>query len=243
MLRTYRADLHVHTCLSPCGDLEMSPHKIANQAKIKELDILGICDHNSAENTPALMKAAEKFDIRVLPGMEVTSQEEVHILALFDKVEPALALQDIIYAHLPGENDERAFGMQVIVNHRGDVLGFNKRLLIGASTLTLEEVVATIHSLNGLAVASHIDREGFSLIGQLGFIPDHLELDALEISPRMSFSEAQAKFAPHLPVISSSDAHFLNEIGIGTTTFLLQAETLDEIKMAFLNAGGRKIIH
>ena len=243
MLRTYRADLHVHTCLSPCGDLEMSPHKIANQAKIKELDILGICDHNSAENTPALMKAAEKFDIRVLPGLEVTSQEEVHILALFDKVEPALALQDIIYAHLPGENDERAFGMQVIVNHRGDVLGFNKRLLIGASTLTLEEVVATIHSLNGLAVASHIDREGFSLIGQLGFIPDHLELDALEISPRMSFSEAQAKFAPHLPVISSSDAHFLNEIGIGTTTFLLQAGTLDEIKMAFLDAGGRKIIH
>jgi len=243
MLRTYRADLHVHTCLSPCGDLEMSPHKIANQAKIKELDILGICDHNSAENTPALMKAAEKFDIRVLPGLEVTSQEEVHILALFDKVEPALALQDIIYAHLPGENDERAFGMQVIVNHRGDVLGFNKRLLIGASTLTLEEVVATIHSLNGLAVASHIDREGFSLIGQLGFIPDHLELDALEISPRMSFSEAQAKFAPHLPIISSSDAHFLNEIGIGTTTFLLQAGTRDEIKMAFLNAGGRKIIH
>lgn len=243
MLRTYRADLHVHTCLSPCGDLEMSPHKIANQAKIKELDILGICDHNSAENTPALMKAAEKFDIRVLPGLEVTSQEEVHILALFDKVKPALALQDIVYAHLPGENDERAFGMQVIVNHRGDVLGFNKRLLIGASTLTLEEVVATIHSLNGLAVASHIDREGFSLIGQLGFIPDHLELDALEISPRMSFSEAQAKFAPHLPIISSSDAHFLNEIGIGTTTFLLQAGTLDEIKMAFLNARGRKIIH
>lgn len=243
MLRTYRADLHVHTCLSPCGDLEMSPHKIANQAKIKELDILGICDHNSAENTPALMKAAEKFDIRVLPGLEVTSQEEVHILALFDKVEPALALQDIVYAHLPGENDERAFGMQVIVNHRGDVLGFNKRLLIGASTLTLEEVVATIHSLNGLAVASHIDREGFSLIGQLGFIPDHLELDALEISPRMSFSAAQAKFAPLLPIISSSDAHFLNEIGIGTTTFLLQAGTRDEIKMAFLNAGGRKIIH
>ena len=243
MLRTYRADLHVHTCLSPCADLEMSPHKIANQAKIKELDILGICDHNSAENTPALMKAAEKFDIRVLPGLEVTSQEEVHILALFDKVEPALALQDIVYAHLPGENDERAFGMQVIVNHRGDVLGFNKRLLIGASTLTLEEVVATIHSLNGLAVASHIDREGFSLIGQLGFIPDRLELDALEISPRMSFSEAQAKFAPHLPVISSSDAHFLNEIGIGTTTFLLKAGTLDEIKMAFLDTGGRKIIH
>ena len=243
MLRTYRADLHVHTCLSPCADLEMSPQKIAKQAKIKELDILGICDHNSAENTPALMKAAEKFDIRVLPGLEVTSQEEVHILALFDKVEPALALQDIIYAHLPGENDERAFGMQVIVNHQGDVLGFNKKLLIGASTLTLEEVVETIHSLNGLAIASHIDREGFSLIGQLGFVPENLRLDALEISPRLSYDEARKKYAVPLPLISSSDAHFIAEIGTATTTLLLERGTIEEIKMALTDIKGRTITH
>jgi predicted metal-dependent phosphoesterase TrpH len=116
MLRTMKADLHIHTCLSPCGELEMSPKGIAEQAKIKEIDILGICDHNSSENVPALIKAAQKYEIVVLPGMEVTSQEEVHILALFDELESALELQEIIYAHLHGENDEKAFGMQVVVN-------------------------------------------------------------------------------------------------------------------------------
>jgi hypothetical protein len=133
------------------------------------------------------------------------------------------------------------FGMQVIVNHRGDVLGFNKKLLIGASTLTLEEVVAAVHSLGGLAVASHIDREAFSVIGQLGFIPDHLEFDALEISSRITYREAREKFRTRHPLISASDAHFLNEIGASTTMFLLESGTLDEIKLAFLNVEGRKI--
>jgi hypothetical protein len=94
----------------------------------------------------------------------------VHILALFDELESALKLQDLIYDNLPGENDQEAFGMQVVVNEKGEVLRFNQKLLIGASTLTVEEVVQAIHSLNGLAIASHIDREGFSITGQLGFI-------------------------------------------------------------------------
>lgn len=243
MLKTLRADLHTHTCLSPCADLKMSPMAIAEQAKIKEIDILGICDHNSAENVPALIKAARKFKICVLPGMEVTSQEEVHILALFDELEPALKLQKIIYDNLPGENDEEAFGMQVVVNEDGEVLRFNKKLLIGASTLTLEEVVETIHSLNGLAIAAHVDREGFSIIGQLGFIPDNLRLDALEFSSLISYEEASKKFNPSYPLICSSDAHFLDEIGKCFTSFYIKEGTTAEIKKAFLNEKGRKIIH
>jgi len=171
MLREFKADFHIHTCLSPCAELEMSPLAIIQQAKIKELDIIGICDHNSAENISALKQAADKYDICLLPGMEVTSIEEVHILALFDEIASALQLQEIIYANLPGENDEDTFGMQVIVNIRGEVLGFNKKLLIGASNLTVDEAVRTIHSLNGLAIAAHIDRDSFSLISQLGFVP------------------------------------------------------------------------
>jgi PHP family Zn ribbon phosphoesterase len=243
MLKTFKADLHVHTCLSPCADLEMSPMAIAEQAKIKEIDILGICDHNSAENVPALIQAGKKHKIRVLPGMEVTSQEEVHILALFDRFKSALKLQEIIYAHLPGENDQDAFGMQVVVNENGEVLRFNKKLLIGASTLTVEEVVQAIHSLDGLAVASHIDREGFSITGQLGFIPDNLELDALEISPNMTYSEAHKKFQPLLPLMCSSDAHNLEEIGKGSTSFHIKGGTTKEIKKALFNEEGRKLIH
>ncbi|MGD9347439.1 MAG: PHP domain-containing protein [Candidatus Aminicenantes bacterium] len=243
MLRTMKADLHIHTCLSPCGELEMSPTGIAEQAKLKEIDILGICDHNSSENVPALIKAAQKYEIVVLPGMEVTSQEEVHILALFDELDRALELQEIIYAHLDGENDEKTFGMQVVVNAEDEVLGFNNKLLIGASTLPVEDVVNTIHTLNGLAIASHIDREGFSLIGQLGFIPKDLALDALEISPAISFAEAMEKFKPSYPLTCASDAHFLDDIGRGTTSFFIEEGTTKEIKKALMNADGRKIIH
>ncbi len=243
MLRSYKADLHIHTCLSPCTDLDMSPQAIARQAKLREIDILGICDHNSAENVPALIQAAAPYAIRVLPGMEVTSQEEVHVLALFDELEPALELQEIVYAHLPGENDENAFGMQVVVNAEGEVLHFNQKLLIGASTLTIEEVTGHIRARSGLAIASHIDREGFSLLGQLGFIPDHLTLDALEISPRITFSKAEEKFRPRLPLICSSDAHYVQDIGSGCTTFYLAEGTAREIRMALQNQEGRKLIH
>ena len=243
MPKTFKADLHVHTCLSPCADLKMSPRAIAEQAKTKEIDILGICDHNSAENVPALIKAARKFKIFILPGLEITSQEEVHILALFDKPEPAIKLQEIIYYNLPGENDEEAFGMQVVVNEKGEVLRFNNKLLIGASTLSVEEVVQAIHSLEGLAIASHIDREGFSLISQLGFIPNDLDLDALEISPHISQQEAIDRFQPALPLTCSSDAHFLEEIGRCCTSFYIEKATTQEIKMAFLNKKGRKILN
>jgi len=243
MLKTMKADLHIHTCLSPCAELEMSPLAIAEQAKIKEIDILGICDHNSAENVPAVMKAARKLKINVLPGLEITSQEEVHILALFDELEPAFKLQEIIYDNLPGENDEEVFGMQVVVNEKGEVLHFNNKLLIGASTLSIEEVTQLIHSLNGLVIASHIDREGFSLISQLGFIPKNLNLDALEISPLITYEEALKKFKPNFPLTRSSDAHFLKDIGQCFTSFHVEKGTTEEIKKAFLNQEGRRIIN
>lgn len=243
MLRPFKADLHVHTCLSPCTELDMSPKGILIAAKKKEIDILGICDHNSSENSLAVMNAAKKMNIHVFPGLEVTSQEEVHILALFDEIKNALKLQDHIYENLPGENDEEAFGMQVIVNEKEEVLGFNKKLLIGATTIPLGEIIQIIHSFNGIAIASHVDRESFSLISQLGFIPDNLELDALEISPAMSFEEARKRFKNDYPITCSSDAHFPDDIGKSFTSFLLKECTLAEIKKALKNEGGRKLIH
>jgi len=243
MLRKLKADLHIHTCLSPCGDLEMSPKNIVNQAKTKNIDILGICDHNSAENTPALRKAAQKYKIQVLPGIEVTTQEEVHILALFNKISSVSELQKIIYKNLPGENDDKTFGIQVAVNEAGEVLHFNNHLLIGATTLSLEEVIKIIHSLDGLAIASHIDRSAFSLISQLGFIPNNIELDALEVSPLISLSEAKKRYKPKLPLVCFSDAHFIKEIGQCYTFFYIEKTSVQEIKKAFLNQEGRKIIH
>lgn len=243
MLRLFKADLHIHTCLSPCTELNMSPKRILTAAQKRGIDILGICDHNSTENSMAIMKAAKKMHIHILPGLEVTTEEEVHVLALFDDIDNALRLQEHVYQNLPGKNDEETFGMQVIVNEKEEVLDFCDRLLIGATTIPIDEVLALIHSFEGLAIASHINREAFSIIGQLGFIPEDLELDAMEISPAITFDEAIKKFPYHYPITSSSDAHDPDDIGRSFTTFLLQDGTVTEIKKALKNEGGRKLIH
>ncbi|MFH0777630.1 MAG: PHP domain-containing protein [Candidatus Eisenbacteria bacterium] len=243
MLRTFKADLHIHTCLSPCADLEMSPKAIVARAQMEELDIIGICDHNSAENVAAVRAAAAGCNVSVLPGLEITSQEEVHVLALFAEPEPAARMQEIVYGCLPGKNDEEAFGVQVVVNEEGEVLSFNDRLLIGASTLSIEEIVDNIHALDGLAIASHIDREGFSIIGQLGFIPENLELDALEISPRIPYGEALTRFTSHHPLTCGSDAHYLEDIGKGFTSLYMEEPTTREIKKALSFQFGRRVVH
>jgi len=243
MLKPFKADLHIHTCLSPCTELDMSPKRILTSAQEKKVDILAICDHNSTENSKAVIHAAKGTEIKIIPGMEVTSQEEVHILALFDDIEKALKLQDYVYQHLPGKNDEDVFGMQVIVNENEEVLGFCDKLLIGATTIPLENIIRTIHSFDGISIASHIDRQAFSIISQLGFIPENLELDAVEISTHLTIEEAEKTFQTRYPFTRSSDAHYPEDIGKGFTTFLLEESTMGEIKKALKSEDGRKIIH
>ena len=244
MLRLFRADLHIHTCLSPCADLNMGPRAIVNKARQHGLDVIGICDHNSSENVPAVVRAARDTNLKVLPGMEVTSKEEVHVLALFDTLERALRLQEIVYEHLPGENDAEAFGPQVVVNEDHDVLGFNPRLLAGATELSIEQVVDSIHGLDGLAVASHVDRETFSILGQLGFVPEGLHLEAMELSRNTSFEEGRRRFAPHghFAFLRSSDAHSVEEIGAASTAFWLGEATTGEIKKALRGEEGRQVV-
>ncbi len=245
MLRCLHADLHIHTCLSACGDLTMSPSRIVKRARALKLDILGICDHNSAENVQATKNASVDKNITVLAGMEVTTREEVHIIALFDETREVLNLQRQVYEHLPpGENNETLFGPQIIANDLDEVEGYNRRLLITATSIALKALVEEIHKLGGLAIASHVDRETYGIIGQLGFIPDDLKLDALEISPRMNRSDALTRFPEinKFPLISASDAHFLDDIGKATTSFLLEKPRIDEIKKALMNRDGRKII-
>jgi hypothetical protein len=243
MMQWFSADLHVHTCLSPCAGLDMGPRSIVGAAKRRGLDVIGISDHNSTENSPAVVRAAIGHDLTVLPGMEVTSREEVHILALFDNVDRALRLQQIVYDNLPGRNNPDVFGMQVVVDEEHTVLGFNDRLLAGATQLPLEEVVDSIHRLDGLAIAAHIDRESFGIIGQLGFIPADLDLDALELSPHITLQEARRRFpeCASRPFVRSSDAHSLEQVGNGRTAFLLGEATLDEIRKAFQGKEGRSV--
>jgi hypothetical protein len=179
------ADLHIHTCLSPCAELSMTPRDIVERAASLGINIIAVCDHNSAENVAVTRALAGAKGITVIPAMEICSSEEVHVLGFFGLLEDALRMQETVYDHLqPGENDEETFGMQVVVNDVNEVLEFNRRLLIGATDLSVNKVVDFIHRFGGLAVASHIDRDGFGIVGQLGFIPAELRFDALEISRR-----------------------------------------------------------
>ncbi|MEJ2695229.1 MAG: PHP domain-containing protein [Candidatus Sulfobium sp.] len=241
----FRADLHIHTCLSPCAGLSMTPRAIVERAASLGINILAICDHNSAENAEVTKHLAKKKGINVVPGMEITSMEEVHILGLFGAVEDAEAMQTVVYENLQaGENDDERFGMQVVANEADEVVAFNRRLLIGATGLPVDRVVDLIHSFSGLAIASHIDREGFGIIGQLGFVPAGIEFDGLEISPRITMSDAAKTFSDylHIPWVTSSDAHEIEDIGRRTTGLLMYHSTFDEIRLAMKGTGGRGIV-
>jgi PHP family Zn ribbon phosphoesterase len=221
----------------------MYPRAIVAMSLARRLDVIAICDHNASENVPYVIKAAETTGLTVFAGMEIMSREEVHVLALFDKMENLYTLQDLIYRHLPGENDEERFGCQAIVNEHDEVEGLSDRLLIGTTELSLQQVVDEIHSLNGLAIAAHIDRESFSIIGQLGFIPDDLPVDALEISHRTGLAKARRLY-PELDrfaFIESSDSHVISDIGTGVTKAFLKKATISELKMAFQSQDGRYI--
>ena len=244
MIKEFRADLHIHTCLSPCAELDMSPASIVKRASEKGLDIIAITDHNSAENVSAAIKAAEGTTVTVLGGMEITTAEESHILAIFDDIEGIMKLQDIIYDNLlPGENDEKRFGEQIVVNEKDEVMGFNRRLLIGATELSVYSLVNTVHSLGGLSIASHIDKEVFSIISQLGFISDNLKFNALEMSSHITKSDADRLFSQYssFPWISSSDAHYLNDIGKRSTSFFMAEPSLSDIVMALNSLNGRRM--
>lgn len=243
MLRAFRCDLHIHTCLSPCADLDMYPSAVVEKCIAEKLDIVAICDHNASENMQFVLRSAEGKPLTVLPGMEITSSEEVHLLALFDTLGDLKKIQNIIYDHLSGTNREEVFGCQAIVNDLDEVEGFNERFLLGATRLSFQEIIHHIHSFGGLAIASHIDRESFSVISQLGFLDPDIPLDALEVTHKTGITEARLRY-PELsgyPFIESSDAHFIKDIGQGTTTIFLERGTIAELKMAFEHRGGRYI--
>lgn len=243
-MRDYKADLHVHTVLSPCGDLEMSPVNIVNEAIRKKIDILGITDHNSTRHAPLISRLAEKFGIFVLCGAEVTTREEIHCLAFFEDLKTLSAFQDYLEAHLKGvPNDPKYFGYQVVVDEFDQVLEEVEPLLISALDQNIDQVEKKVHQLNGLFIPAHIDRPSYSMISQLGFIPPGMAADALEISAKTT-PAAMVKQFPYLDAyafIGSSDAHHPDQLGNRTTNFFLKSASFGEIRMALQGKEGRKV--
>jgi len=221
----------------------MSPQKIVQRSLDVGLDVIAVCDHNTAENAGAVMKEGENRGLGVLPGIEICSKEEVHILALFDELDPSLAMQEYVYANLSGENQPEVFGHQVVANDQDEVIGENPRLLIGATQLGLYEIVDKTHRLGGISLSSHVDRTAYGIIGQLGFIPPDLEIDGVEVSHRVELATARDDVPGigQFPCVTASDAHFLDDIGKVRTVFILAEPTIDEFRRALQDKDGRRI--
>jgi predicted metal-dependent phosphoesterase TrpH len=223
----------------------MSPRKVVEKSLEQQLDLIAICDHNSAENVAATMREGDRQGIAVLPGMEICSREEVHLITLFEKIADVLKMQEFIYKHLKGDNQPEVFGHQVVADEHDQALGENPRLLIGATGLSVIAIVEKAHHLGGICISSHVDRPSYSLIGQLGFIPEDLHLDAVEVSYRVPLEKARDQIPGigHYPCVTSSDAHFLNDIGKVWTEFLLATPSLDELILALAGKNGRQIVN
>jgi len=242
-LRPYLADLHVHTVLSPCAEVEMIPPWVVRRARELALGIVAITDHNSAENVAAVISAARGTELVVLPGMEVQTREEVHLLCLFDTVEQVLDWQEVVYGHLPPmKNRAEVFGAQFVVDPTGDFLHYNDRLLLTSASLSVEEVASGVEERAGLCIPAHVDRSSFSLLANLGFVPSGVRFAAMEVTGRANVQEMRQQH-PELAkysFIRSGDAHRLGEMS-NCTILTIEEPTITEISMAFRGQRDRRV--
>lgn len=240
----FRADLHTHTVLSPCGDLEMSPINIVLKAKERSIDILGITDHNSTLHAPLIKQLAAKEGIMVLMGAEVTTREEVHCLCFFENEDLLSEFQQFLDLNLPKiPNDLHRFGYQVVVNEKEEIVKEIEHLLISGLDRGINDVEKRVHELGGLFIPAHINKLQNSVISQLGFLPLDLKVDALEISIHTTKEEflKKNKYLKGYNFIQSSDAHYIDSIGNICTRFYMEEANFSEIKKALKGIEGRFI--
>jgi PHP family Zn ribbon phosphoesterase len=242
-LRFFTADLHIHTVLSACAEIEMLPELILERAQELGLELIAVTDHNSAENAAAMLSAATGTGVTVLPGMEVQTREEVHLLCLFDTLEQVLVWQGDVYGRLPRmKNKEEVFGTQVVLDATGNVVGRNERLLLTSVSFSVEEVAQRVRRLGGLCIPCHVDRPAYSIIANLGFIPPDLEFEGVEISHLVGVAEARQRF-PELEryaLLADGDAHRLPELA-RRTTLKMEEPTVAELARALAGEGGRGV--
>ncbi|HIU48177.1 MAG TPA: PHP domain-containing protein [Candidatus Avimonoglobus intestinipullorum] len=203
-------DLHIHSALSPCGDDEMTPNNIVNMAIIKGLDAIAVTDHNSCGNVRAVMEAAGDR-LLVVPGMEVETAEEVHVVCYFPTIGAAEQMQEVVRAHLPPvQNQKDIFGNQLYMNAADEVTGEEGLLLVRATTLPIEAVFRSAAACGGIAIPAHIDRSSYSVLSNLGFIPPELPVRTVEITPK-NRARMEKEFETY-HILSNSDAHYLEDI-------------------------------
>lgn len=207
-------DLHMHSALSPCALEEMTPNNMVNMALLQELTAIAVTDHNSCRNAAAVMEVAQGTGLVVVPGLEVQTREEVHVVTLFQSLDDALAMQEEVYAALPDmKAPAKIRNKQLLMDAEDEVVGYEEKLLGFSCNMSIEQVVARAAHHGGLAVPAHIDRKSCSILSNLGFIPEDLQFPTLELSMYAEREKYETKFSKYR-LLSASDAHELGFVGM-----------------------------
>ncbi len=213
----FRYDFHNHSCLSPCGDNDMTPYNFVNMAKLMGLDIVALTDHNTCLNCPAAVKAGEFAGITVIPGMELCTAEEVHVVCLFADLKNALNFSAYIRSTLPPvKNREKIFGEQLIMDEKDNILGKEELLLTTASSVGIYQVPKLMEQYGGAAFPAHINRSSYSVISNLGEITADMGFNCAELTPDADLKQYEEKYPDlkQMKILYNSDAHYLENINM-----------------------------
>jgi PHP family Zn ribbon phosphoesterase len=225
-------DFHIHSCLSPCATNDMTPGNIVAMANLKQLDAIAVTDHNSCKNCPAILEIAEQYGILAIPGMELTTQEEVHVLCLFYSLSAAMAFDALVYSLLmPIPNKEAIFGDQLICDKNDKIVSKVPNLLINSTAISLDELWDLLKEYDGIMIPSHLDKNSTSIISNLGFIPPDSKFQCVELK-NLSNLKSLEEANPYLKgcnIISSSDAHYLDQINDPKLTISVQEKTIKSV--------------
>ncbi|MCI8589478.1 MAG: PHP domain-containing protein [Clostridiales bacterium] len=220
-------DLHIHSCLSPCGDEDMTPHNIAGMGKVLGLQVMALTDHNSCRNCPAFFAACRQYGIIPLAGMELTTAEDIHIICLFHRLEDAMRFDQTIYQHIMKiENRPAVFGRQLLVDEMDNVLAEESRLLISATDIPIEQAIVMVKAASGLCYPAHVDRSANGIISILGDLPVYLGFSVCEFHDALKIEAYNSRYEgiKNCQVVCSSDAHDLGKISEPNHTFTFDGD-------------------
>ncbi|MGN0597654.1 MAG: PHP domain-containing protein [Ruminiclostridium sp.] len=228
----YSYDLHIHSCLSPCGDDDSTPANIAALADLLGLDIVALTDHNTCKNCPAFFEAARNYSFLPIAGMELTTEEEIHVVCLFPTLEKALAFDEFVHEKImPIPNKPEIFGNQLIMNSDDTVCGTEEICLINATSIDLYSLIGLVKKYGGICFPAHIDRSSFSLLSSLGFIPEDLGIETVEIRYKEAVDNLknQHPYLQNCKIVHDSDAHTLENISLPENFLTLEEKTVPAV--------------
>ena len=232
-MRRYYYDLHTHSCLSPCADDDNTPNNLLGMASLAGIEILALTDHNTVKNCPAFFKAADRYGVIPIAGMELTTSEDIHVICLFEELSSALDFDKYLNDYrIPIESRPDIFGHQIITDENDLVIGEEKNLLSNATTVSIEDVPMHVKKFGGICYPAHIDRSSFSILSNLGMIDESFGFKCAEIYDSSKEAELKEKhpYLNELKIISDSDAHYLEKMRIPENCNIdIPQNTIEEI--------------